>query len=151
MTIENVFIVGAGLMGSGIAQVCAQAGIHVFLNDVSREVLDKGLKTIDWSVGKFVEKGKLSEDKDTILERIRPVTDFADAAEADLAIEVVFEKKDLKQEIFKKLDRACNPDAMIASMSLTARSNPTRTALDTMLCPMLRSSIPGIAATSAVF
>ena len=115
MTINNVFIVGAGLMGSGIAQVCAQAGIHVNLNDVGQEALDKGLKNIAWSVGKFVEKGKLSEDKDTILERIQPVTDFSKAAEADMAIEVVFERKDLKQEIFKKLDQECGPNAIIAS------------------------------------
>ena len=115
MTINKVFIVGAGLMGSGIAQVCAQAGINVNLNDVGQEALNKGLKNIAWSVGKFVEKGKLSEDKDTILKRIQPVTDFSKAAEADMAIEVVFEKKDLKQEIFKKLDQACSPDAMIAS------------------------------------
>ncbi len=115
MTINKVFIVGAGLMGSGIAQVCAQAGINVNLNDVSREALDKGLKNIAWSVGKFIEKGKLSEDKDTILERIQPVTDFSKAAEADMAIEVVFERKDLKQEIFKKLDQECGPNAMIAS------------------------------------
>ena len=115
MTINNVFIVGAGLMGSGIAQVCAQAGIHVNLNDVGQEAWDKGLKNIAWSVGKFVEKGKLSEDKDTILERIQPVTDFSKAAEADMAIEVVFERKDLKQEIFKKLDQECGPNAIIAS------------------------------------
>ena len=115
MTINTVFIVGAGLMGSGIAQVCAQAGVQVYLNDVSQEAVDKGLKNIAWSVGKFVEKGKVSEEKDTILKRIQPVTDFATAAEADMAIEVVFEKKDLKQEIFEKLDQQCRPDAMIAS------------------------------------
>ena len=115
MTIDKVFIVGAGLMGSGIAQVCAQAGIQVNLHDVGQEALDKGLKNIAWSVGKFVEKGKLSEDKDTILERIQPVTDFSKAAEVDMAIEVVFERKDLKQEIFKKLDQECGPNAMIAS------------------------------------
>jgi 3-hydroxybutyryl-CoA dehydrogenase len=115
MTINTVFIVGAGLMGSGIAQVCAQAGIQVYLNDVNKEALIKGLKTIDWSVGKFVEKGKLSEDKDTIMERIQIVTDFSKAAETDMAIEVVFERKDLKQEIFKTLDQECGPDAIIAS------------------------------------
>ncbi|HIJ56950.1 MAG TPA: 3-hydroxyacyl-CoA dehydrogenase family protein [Deltaproteobacteria bacterium] len=115
MAINKVFIVGSGLMGSGIAQVCAQAGITVSLNDVSREALDRGLKNIAWSVAKFVEKGILSEDKDTILERILPVTDFSKAAEADMAIEVVFERKDLKQEIFKKLDQECGPKAMIAS------------------------------------
>ena len=115
MTIDTVFIVGAGLMGSGIAQVCAQAGVKVYLNDVNQEAVDKGLKNIAWSVGKFVEKGKVSEEKDTILKRIQPATDFATAAEVDMAIEVVFEKKDLKQEIFEKLDQQCRPDAMIAS------------------------------------
>jgi len=102
-------------MGSGIAQVCAQAGIQVNLNDANPEALDKGLKNIAWSVGKFIEKGKLSEDKDTILKRIRPVTDFSKAADADMAIEVVFERKDLKLEVFKVLDGECRPDALIAS------------------------------------
>jgi 3-hydroxybutyryl-CoA dehydrogenase len=56
MTIKKVFIVGSGLMGSGIAQVCAQAGIEVFLYDISPEALNRALKSIEWSVGKFVEK-----------------------------------------------------------------------------------------------
>ena len=60
MSIQSVMVVGSGLMGSGIAQVCAQAGLEVFLYDISKEVLDKALKTIDWSVGKFIEKGKLT-------------------------------------------------------------------------------------------
>ncbi len=72
MGIQKVMVVGSGLMGSGIAQVCAQAGIQVYLHDVSKEALVKAIKTIDWSVGKFVEKGKLSEDKDSIMARIRP-------------------------------------------------------------------------------
>lgn len=62
MEIKKIFIVGAGLMGSGIAQVCAQSGINVVLNDISKEVIDKGLKDIEWSVSKFIEKGKLTED-----------------------------------------------------------------------------------------
>ena len=71
MGIQKVMVVGSGLMGSGIAQVCAQSGIRVYLHDVSKDALEKAKKTIDWSVGKFVEKGKLSEDKDSILNRIR--------------------------------------------------------------------------------
>ena len=63
MEVKKVIVVGSGLMGSGIAQVCAQAGIHVFLNDVSREALDKAIKNIGWSLAKFIEKGKLSEKK----------------------------------------------------------------------------------------
>ena len=66
MSIQSVMVVGSGLMGSGIAQVCAQAGLKVFLYDVSKDALVKALKTIDWSVGKFIEKGKLIEEKDTL-------------------------------------------------------------------------------------
>ena len=102
-------------MGSGIAQVCAQAGIQVYLHDVSKEALAKAIKTVDWSVGKFVEKGKLSEDKDAIMARIRLISDFKDGKLVDLAIEAVYERLKLKQEIFQKLDKICHPDALIAS------------------------------------
>ena len=115
MVIKKVFIVGAGLMGSGIAQVCAQSGINVVLNDISKEAIDKGLKDIAWSVSKFIEKGKLREDKETILNRISTDDDFSSAADADLAIEVVFEKLELKQEIFQKLDKACQRNTILAS------------------------------------
>jgi 3-hydroxybutyryl-CoA dehydrogenase len=115
MEIKRVFIVGAGLMGSGIAQACAQAGIGVILNDVSKEAIDKGIKNIDWSVGKFIEKGKLTEEKEVILRRIETAIDFKGAAEADLAIEVVFENLELKQEIFRKLDETCRPETFLAS------------------------------------
>jgi len=115
MTIERVFIAGAGLMGSGIAQVCAQAGIRVTLNDVSEQALSKGMKSIVWSVGKLVEKKKVPEDRDTILNRVKTTTAFSEAAGADLAIEAVFEKLDLKQDIFRKLDAACKPETLLAS------------------------------------
>jgi len=115
MTIEQVFIAGAGLMGSGIAQVCAQAGIRVTLNDVSEQALKKGMKSIAWSVGKLVQKNKLSEDQDVILNRVKTTVAFSGAAEADLAIEAVFENLDVKQEIFRKLDAGCKPEAFLAS------------------------------------
>ena len=115
MTINKVFVVGAGLMGSGIAQVCAQSGIQVFLNDLNEEAVEKALEDITWSVGKLIEKGKLLEDRDTVVERIQKCKDVSMAAEADLAIEVVFEKLDLKQEIFRKLDEICRADALLAS------------------------------------
>lgn len=115
MAIKKVLIVGAGLMGSGIAQVCAQSGINVVLNDISRESIDKGLKNIAWSVSKFIEKGKLREDKETILNRIEAVNNFCNAADADLAIEAVFEEVELKKEIFQKLDRVCQDKTIIAS------------------------------------
>jgi len=115
MFIQKVLVVGSGLMGSGIAQVCAQAGIQVLLYDVSKDALVNAIKTIDWSVGKFIEKGKLGEDRDSIMARIHLITDITDGKEVDLAIEAVFEKLELKQEVFRKLDKSCSPDALLAS------------------------------------
>ena len=115
MGIQKVLVIGSGLMGSGIAQVCAQAGIQVYLHDVSKEALAKAIKTVDWSVGKFIEKGKLSEDRDSIMARIRLITDLNDGKEVDLAIEAVYEKLELKQDVFKKIDKNCLPDTLIAS------------------------------------
>lgn len=115
MRIEKVFIVGGGLMGSGIAQVCAQAGIGVILSDVKQKSIDKGLENIAWSVGRFIEKGKLREAKDTILSRIESENDLSRSSEADLVIEAVFEKLDVKLQVFKELDEISKPDAIIAS------------------------------------
>jgi 3-hydroxybutyryl-CoA dehydrogenase len=115
MEIKKVIVVGSGLMGSGIAQVCAQAGIKVILNDVSREALDKAIKSIEWSVGKFIEKGKLAEKKETIIDRISPITDLDSAKDIDLVIEAVFEQLELKQQIFEKLDKLCASQTLLAS------------------------------------
>lgn len=115
MAIDHVFIAGAGLMGSGIAQVCAQAGIQVTLSDIDEQALKKGREGIAWSVGKLVEKKKLSEGRQAILSRVETTTDFSGAAVADLAIEAVFENLAIKQEIFHKLDAACKPEALLAS------------------------------------
>lgn len=115
MNIQKIMVVGSGLMGSGIAQVCAQSGLQVLLNDVSPEALDKAKKNIAWSVGKFVEKGKVSEDKATIMNRIQTTSNFEAGADVDLAIEVVFEDIELKHEIFKKIDAVCQPGTIIAS------------------------------------
>ena len=115
MKMNKVFIVGAGFMGSGIAQVCAQSGINVLLNDISQDVIEKGLNTIAWSVSKFIEKGKLIEDKATIIDRISPAIDFSQGSDADLAIEAVFENVELKQEIFQKLDKTCQKDTILAT------------------------------------
>jgi 3-hydroxybutyryl-CoA dehydrogenase len=115
MAIQKVFIVGTGLMGAGIAQVCAQAGLQVFITDVNQEILDRAMKNIAWSMGKLIEKGKLTENLETILSRIRTGTDFTPANQVDLAFEAVFEKLDLKQEIFRKLDEICGAETLLAS------------------------------------
>ena len=115
MSIQKVMVVGSGLMGSGIAQVCAQAGLQVFLHDVSKEVLAKAAKNIGWSVGKFIQKGKLSEDIDSIMARIRFITDLNDGQEVDLIIEAVYERLELKQDVFRHIDKNCPADTLIAS------------------------------------
>ncbi len=115
MGIRKVFIVGSGLMGSGIAQVCAQAGIEVILYDIDREALDRALKNIEWSVNKFIEKGKVKEDRATIIGRIRTVSDFSEAGGVDLLIEAVFEDLELKREVFQRADEAAGPETLIAS------------------------------------
>jgi len=102
-------------MGSGIAQVCAQSGINVVLNDVDQGASDKALDAIAWSVRKLIQKDKLSEDSKTILGRIKTCTDYGPASKADLAIEAVFEKIEIKGDVFKKLSAACREDALLAS------------------------------------
>lgn len=119
MPISKILVIGSGLMGSGIAQVCAQSGINVRLYDTSAEALEKAKQKIAWSVGKFVEKGKLTEDKDTILNRITTVDEIKTGLEVDLApdiaIEAVYENIDIKREIFKTLDENCGPETLLAT------------------------------------
>jgi 3-hydroxybutyryl-CoA dehydrogenase len=115
MQIKKVFVIGSGLMGSGIAQVCAQVGIQACLYDISQQALDKALKDIAWSVGKFVEKGTLKEELKIIMGRISTSSNVAAASEAELIIEAVFEKLDVKQEIFRQIDQTAKPAALIAS------------------------------------
>ena len=116
MDIRRVLIIGAGLMGGGIAQVAALAGYGVTLRDVSQETLDKAMTGIAWSLGKFVEKGQLAaEAREAALSRLNPTLALDAAAEADFAVEAVFEDKSLKQEVFRELDRLCPPRAILAS------------------------------------
>ena len=115
MGIQTVFIAGSGLMGSGIAQVCAQAGLRVILFDVVREQLDKALQGISWSVGKFIEKGKVEGTLDEVMGRVSITTDHAPAAGADLLLEAVYENIDVKREVFGKLKDVAPAEALIAS------------------------------------
>ena len=115
MEISKLIVVGSGLMGSGIAQVAAQAGKQVILNDVSEPALEKAKASIAWSVKKFVEKGKVKEDEQTILSRITFTIDLETARDAQIGIEAVFENMALKQKIFKDLDQVLPAAALIAS------------------------------------
>jgi 3-hydroxybutyryl-CoA dehydrogenase len=115
MSVQKVFIVGSGLMGSGIAQVCAQAGLSVTLCDAAQEQLDRALKNIAWSAGKLIEKGKVAGTLDEVMARLSTSLDYAPAAEADLVMEVVFEDLAVKQEVYAKLNEVITPQALVAS------------------------------------
>lgn len=115
MNFQKILIIGSGTMGNGIAQVCAQKGLTVTLSDVSQDNLDRAVKNIRWSIGKFIEKGKLQEDLETIMGRIRTSTGLEAAAEADLVLEAVFEKIEVKHEVFKKIDPLVSEKTLLAS------------------------------------
>jgi 3-hydroxybutyryl-CoA dehydrogenase len=103
-------------MGSGIAQVSAQAVYEVILMDLSTEFIQKGMNSVEKSLQRSVDKGKMSaEDKSAILSRIKPVVDLKEAKEADIAIEAVFEDLEAKKKVFKELDEICPPHAILAS------------------------------------
>jgi 3-hydroxybutyryl-CoA dehydrogenase len=116
MKIKCIFVQGAGIMGSGIAQVSAQSGFEVIMMDLSMELVQGGMNTIDKNLQRGVDKGKIKvEEKSAILSRIKPATDLKEAKEVDLAIEAVFEDLDVKRKVFQELDRVCPPHAILAS------------------------------------
>ncbi|WUH90833.1 3-hydroxyacyl-CoA dehydrogenase family protein [Streptomyces sp. NBC_00433] len=113
---KKLAVVGAGLMGSGIAQVAAQAGYEVVLRDVTDEALARGTDGIKASYDRFVAKGKIeAADAAAALARISTTTDLEAVADADLVVEAVFEKIEVKQDIFRTLDRITAPGTVLAS------------------------------------
>ena len=115
-TINTIGVLGAGQMGAGIAQVAAQSGYAVKLADATVELAAKAKGKLEATLGKLVEKGKLSAaDKDAALARITPVGSIQDLADCDLSVEAVTEKVELKLELFRKLDGAAKPGAILAS------------------------------------
>ena len=116
MTINNVTVLGCGLMGSGIAQVCAQAGRQVTVIEVAQDYLNSGLGSIKKQLDKMVEKGKLNADEgQATLGRLRGSTKLDDAAEADLVIEAIIENMDEKHRTYSRLDEICAPSTIFAS------------------------------------
>lgn len=109
-------VIGAGLMGSGIAQVAAQAGWTVTLRDLDDAATRRGVEGIRRSLEKFAGKGTIEPgDVEAALGRITTTTDLEAAAEADLVVEAVFERLDVKQEVFRQLDKICRPEAVLAT------------------------------------
>ncbi len=116
MEIKNVFVVGSGLMGSGIAQVSAFAGYKVKMHDVKEEFTAKGMESIKSSLGKFLSKEKITrEQHDAALSNLTTTTDLSDASDADLVVEAVFEKLEVKSEVFGKLDQICPQHTILAT------------------------------------
>ena len=116
MAIKKVGVLGCGLMGSGIAQVAAQAGYDVVVREVEQKFLDKGLSGIQKSLGKFVEKGKMQQaDMDACLGRLKGTTSLSDLADCDLVIEAIIENAEIKKETYAELDRIVKPEAIFAS------------------------------------
>jgi 3-hydroxybutyryl-CoA dehydrogenase len=124
MEIKKIGVVGAGIMGNGIAQVAATIGCDVVMRDIEDAYVERGMKGIDKFLSKSVEKGKLQADeKDAILGRIKGTTDMGQLKDVDFVIEAVIEDLDLKKRVFKELDELCRPEVIIStntsSMSIT--------------------------------
>ena len=125
MDVSEVAVVGLGTMGAGIAEVFARAGLAVVAIEIDPGALERGLAILERSLARAVTRGKLTEtEKADILGRVRPATDFAAAAGADLAVEAVPERMEIKRQVFAELDRVCRPDAILStntsSLSVTA-------------------------------
>ena len=116
MEIKTFGVIGAGQMGNGIAQVAAMSGLNVIMNDISDEFVERGMGTITKILSRNVDKGKMSEDdKNAVLERIKPSTSLKDMKSADFVVEAAIEREDIKFQIFKDLDEICEPDAILAT------------------------------------
>ena len=112
----KLVVIGAGLMGAGIAQVAAAAGHEVVLRDVTQEALERGVAGVKTSLGRFVAKDRLTAaEAEAALGRISTTTDLAAAADADVVVEAVFEQLEVKQELFRELDRICRDGVILAS------------------------------------
>lgn len=113
---QKIMVIGAGQMGSGIAQVCAQAGYNIVLNDLKSEFVERGLAVINKNLSRQVDKNKLTaEEKDEVLARITPSTTLQDAESVDLVIEAAVENMEIKSRIFAQLDEIAPENTILAS------------------------------------
>ena len=129
--IKTVGVVGAGSMGSGIANAFAMNGYQVILRDIKEEFLQGGLQRIEKFMEKSVQRGKLSqEDKEATLGRIQTTTELADFKEVDFVVEAVLEKMDLKQSVFKELEGIVRPEVVLATNSSSLSITEIASVLD---------------------
>ena len=134
MEVKNISVIGAGMMGNGIAQVIAQSGFKLYMRDVEDKFLENGMAKIKKNLMGRVEKGKITaEDMDAVLNNIEPITDIKKATQnADLIIEAVPENMELKKKVFQELDQLCPAHTILASnttgLSLTEIGSATQRA-----------------------
>ena len=132
--IKVIGVIGAGVMGHGIAQVAARSGYDVIMVDISEDVLKKAMEMIEsgpFGLKRLVEKGKMSEDEaKAVLSRIKTSTSLESLKDADFIIEAVTEKADLKKKIFADLDRICKPETIIASNTSAIMISDLATAVE---------------------
>ncbi len=131
MAINTVLVVGAGIMGGGIAQLCAQQGLNAVISDIKLEFSENAKKRIEKGLAKRVAAGKITEDAmNGILGRIAVAGDLAPAADADFVIESVVEDLEIKKKVFAELDRLAKPDVILAtnttSLSISAMAEATQ-------------------------
>jgi len=131
MEVRRVFVVGAGQMGSGIAQVAAQAGLQVTMRDIAPEFIEKGMATIRRNLQRSVEKGRITpEEQQAILDRLQTTLDLDGAADADVVIEAIVENLQAKKDLFAELDRICPAATILASntssLPITELASSTR-------------------------
>lgn len=120
-TIERVGVVGCGLMGSGIAEVCARAGLDVMIREISSDVAEAGRARLVNSLDRGLSAGKMTEDeRDAAVDRLSFTTDLADFADRDLVVEAVIENEKMKVEIFKELDRVVTADGAILASNTSS-------------------------------
>jgi 3-hydroxybutyryl-CoA dehydrogenase len=131
MAIEKIGVVGCGLMGSGIAQTAAQAGLQVTVREVTTELIDKGFASIDKSLARLVQRGTLTAaERDAARSRLRGTTKLEDLAGCDFIIEAITEQLPAKKDLFRALDAVCPPQTIYASntssLSITEMAVATR-------------------------
>ncbi|MFX1506122.1 MAG: 3-hydroxyacyl-CoA dehydrogenase family protein [Promethearchaeota archaeon] len=130
--VKKICVMGAGLMGNGIAQTCAQAGYKVAMRDIEDRFVEGGLNNIKKNLSRAVSKEKMTQDQmDAILDNIHGTTDLKEAVkDADVVIEAIIENRDLKRKVFAELDEICKPDCIFASntssISITDMASATK-------------------------
>ena len=130
-SVERVGVVGAGTMGSGIAQVAAQAGYDVTMRDIEQEFVDSGFETIEESLDRFVSRDSIdTAEKDAILDRVSGTTALSDLADCDVVVEAALEDMDVKQDIFTDLEGVVDEECLLATNTSTLSITTIASAID---------------------